>query len=97
MVVPGSMGFELKLSEGEGKKERKLQLILIVGVYFDNMMKISICLMVAQVSRAYATRAGGHYALEMAPAVNDGSCTYPANCPNKVLPRADKVQRGWSN
>ena len=53
-------------------------------------MKIaSLCFALA-VSRTHATRAGGHYALEMAPAVNDGSCTYPANCPNKVLPRADK-------
>ena len=36
-----------------------------------------------------ATPTGGGDTLQMAPA-DPGACSYPANCPMKVLPRADK-------
>ena len=35
-----------------------------------------------------ATPTGGGTTVEMAPAA-PGSCSYPANCPMKVLPRPD--------
>lgn len=53
------------------------------------MLRSVATLLLAVQGYAVATLEGGERTFEMAP-VTDGSCTYPANCPNKVLPRADK-------
>ena len=48
----------------------------------------SLCALAVIGRHASATPAGGGTTVQMAPAA-PGSCSYPANCPMKVLPRPD--------